>query len=308
MADIPVSQTYINCGFFDAVEVEPGVFDREYSAEQMSKPYERLITDGIFATDIAGSPSSDLKVIADEGLTVKIQKGAGMFNTKWFELLDDQIISIPENDNEDGYDRIDTVLVQISSVAREGTVIYRTGTPAEEPVAPDVTDFGDLHEYRIANVYVSYEADEMTDANISDRRGIDTPFVASLIQTLSTQQLFTQWNDLFNTYFLQKKAEVDAFIASLTEDLNVSMDIDEVVTNTTISTETTEVSLGTYDSQSDIIFIIVNGYLTRETLDYTINSQGTLATFENTLEPGTKVTTRVLKSVKAPLQAEGREF
>ena len=52
-------QTFgVNCGFWDAIN-----YDRTYSADDMNKPYSRLVADGVFAAN-DGTPSSDLQVVA----------------------------------------------------------------------------------------------------------------------------------------------------------------------------------------------------------------------------------------------------
>lgn len=310
MPDIPVNPDYIRCGFFDAIETSPGEYDRVYSAEDMCMPYYKLVSDGVFATDESSNEPANLKVVAGTGLHVVVQAGTGIFNRKWFELTTNQSITVPENQNEDGYDRIDTVLVRISSVTRDGSILYRPGEPAEEPVPPEITPEGDFYEYRLANILVTNEASEIVNGDISDRRGIDTPFVASLVQTLSTQQLFTQWDDLFNSYFLAKKAEVDEFIRTLTEDLTVMMSLQDTIDTITIDEDTYTISVSNFDDQTDVIFVIVNGFITT---DYTVNAASTELTFTNELKAGTKVTTRILKSLKAPPgsalpYAEGSEF
>lgn len=304
MADSYVSQDYIECGFFNAQEIAPGVYDRVYSAETMSNPYTRLITDGIFAAQV-GSTNIDFKVLADTNMDIIVKKGEGIFWSKWFKLTQDQAITVENNETE--FTRIDSIIVEINNNLRLGRVIYRTGEAAENPVPPELVSTGYIKEWRIANIEVGSYATSLDDSNIYDRRGIETPFVASLVQTLSTEELFTQWNQLYSNYFEQTKADVAAFLRELTEDLTVSMSLSEIVVNTTMVSSGTTVALSNYNSLSDIIFVIVNGII-QNTSEYTISNTDDQITFASTLAEGTVVTTRILKSVKAPLAAEGRSF
>lgn len=305
MADTYISQDYIDCGFFDAVETSPGVFDRIYDASSWSKPYRRIVSDGVFAPQ-EGSEVDDFKVRASDGLTMNIviSKGDGIFWTKWFSLTSSQTITVESNESE--YTRIDSIIVQIDSDQRIGQVIYRPGTAAETPVPPALVNDTVVKEWRIANIEVESYATVITDAVITDLRGIETPFIASLIQTLSTEELFTQWDELYSDYFDQTKSTVEAFLRELTEDLTVSMYLNEVNIESTLESDTTTFTISGYDNLNDVIFVYVNG-ITLSSSDYTINSAGTQITFTNLLRTGTKIHVKLLKSVKAPI-AEGRAF
>lgn len=305
MADTYIDQAYIDCGFFDAVEVSPGVFDRIYDADSWSKPYRRIVSDGIFAAR-EDSNDKDFKVEAVDGTTmnVVISKGDGIFWTKWFSLTTDQVVTV-ENNNTD-YTRIDSIIIQIDMNQRLGQVLYRPGLAAEDPVPPTLTNNTIIKEWRIANIEVEAYATEITDANIVDRRGIETPFIASLIQTLSTEELFTQWDELYSDYFNQTKATVEAFLRDLTEDLNVSMTLQEINIVEDIEEDTYTISIHDYDTVNDVIFVYVNG-ITLSSSDYTVNDAGIIITFTNLLRTGTRVHVKILKSVKAPI-AEGRAF
>ena len=305
MADTYIDQAYIDCGFFDAVEVSPGVFDRIYDADSWSKPYRRIVSDGIFEAQ-QGSTNSDFKVKETDGETmnISISHGDGIFWTKWFSLTSDQVVTV-ENNNTD-YTRIDSIIVQIDMNQRLGQVLYRPGLAAEDPVPPALTNNTVIKEWRIANIEVEAYATEIMDANIVDRRGIETPFIASLIQTLSTEDLFTQWNELYSDYFDQTKATVEAFLRELTEELTVSMYVNEVNIEETLESDTTTFTISGYDKLNDVIFVYVNG-ITLSSSDYTVNDAGTTITFTNLLRTGTKIHVKLLKSVKAPI-AEGRAF
>ena len=68
----------VECGFFDSVNL-----DRLYSADDMCRPYTRLVSNGVYATQ-AGTPSDDFRVIPSSGLTVIVKTGAGILADKWF--------------------------------------------------------------------------------------------------------------------------------------------------------------------------------------------------------------------------------
>ena len=100
----------VKCGFFDAVNG-----DRTYSAEDMNKPYSRVIADGVFATP-AGQPSTDLQVVASgSGMNITVQAGQAIVAAKWFENSTPVIITVPANTAL--YNRIDSVIAQVDKRA-----------------------------------------------------------------------------------------------------------------------------------------------------------------------------------------------
>lgn len=301
MSDSYIDQQYIECGFFDAIEISPGVYDRVYSADAMSNPYTRIISDGIFPSEA----NNDFKVIADVGLAVQIKKGAGIFWSKWFELTQAQTIEVPENTSD--YTRIDSVIIQVNTSMRLGRIDYRTGEPAAEPTPPSLVNEGAIREWRIANVTVVSGAGSITNDYISDRRGIETQFCASLIQTLNTEQLFTQWNAIFNTYFQQKQAEFDTWFETLTTNLEVSMNMVEVNHTYNITETTTSITISSYDSAHDIIFVMVNGIMLNPS-EYTISANNLTMTFAQALNAGAVVMLRIFKASAAALSPEGVAF
>ena len=79
----------IKSGFYNSINQ-----DRLYSAEDMNRPYHRLISEGIFATR-EGTPSTDFQVVAtDNGMNITVKKGEAMFAKKWIENPSDIIITV----------------------------------------------------------------------------------------------------------------------------------------------------------------------------------------------------------------------
>ena len=66
----------VNSGFYNAVNN-----DRTYSAEDMNRPYKRIVANGVFATP-AGTASNDLRVTATSGMVISVAAGEGIFADK----------------------------------------------------------------------------------------------------------------------------------------------------------------------------------------------------------------------------------
>ena len=277
-------------GFWDA---QNG--DRTYSADDMNKPYKRLVADGVFASP-DGTPSTDFQVDATTGMTLSIHAGDGIFASKWVHA-DAQAVDVPANATS--YSRIDSVIVQVDtrSTGRKASVIYRTGTAASSPTAPAINETSGVLEWRIANITVSAGASAITQANIEDLRGIETQWVAALIQQLDTSELMRQYTAALEEYMEGEKLSWDAFVQSLADDLTVTMNLVEHKQDitTVASTTVVQVPFQDYDPATDTLQVFVNGLLASEGTDYTYASGN--ITFAVALEADQTISFHEFKSV-----------
>jgi len=292
----------VKCGFFDAVNG-----DRTYSAEDMNKPYSRVIADGVFATP-AGQPSTDLQVVASgSGMNITVQAGQAIVAAKWFENSTPVIITVPANTAL--YNRIDSVIAQVDKRAsgRSGNIVYRTGTASSTPQAPEITQSASVMEYRIANILVAPSAGAITQSVITDLRGVEFPWVAGLIQQVDTSTLFEQYaaayaeqfaafTAAYNEYKRQQQADWSAFIQTLSDDLTCTMNMLELKHSHTAEASETVIDIGIreYNPATDILEVYING-LKAGAEDYTATA--TQITLTTALEEGNTVLLRVLKAV-----------
>ena len=292
-----------NCGFFDSVNN-----DRLYSADDMNKPYNRVICNGVFATQ-EGTPSEDLQVLRYSGMIIKVNKGQGLFANRWFELETSVNITVPSNASANP--RIDAVFARVDTRTgvRAGKICYRTGTPSASPSAPSKALETGVYEYRLANVLVNAGATNIYQSNIIDTRGSsECPWVTSLITQVDTSTLYTQWSDAYQRYYTDsteawedyeaaRQAEWTQFFDNLTQDLTLSTNIMRLnSTYTTVGT-TTEIPVGiaSYDSSTDILLVYVNGVYCPPN-KYTYTSSGNKITLTNALTSGQTVYFVVLKA------------
>ena len=288
-------QTFaVHCGFFDAIDS-----DRTYSADEMNRPYRRVISNGVFATP-QGNPSTDLQVVESSGMNIICKAGEGLFADKWFENPSSIVITVPNNTAT--VPRIDSVLVQVDTrtSGRVGNIVYRTGTPASSPVPPAINQTEGVVEYRLANIRVNAGVTSIQGRYITDRRGSsDCPWVTSLIYQVDTSTLYDQWQAAYEEYFEAEKAIWDAWYAQLTEDLDVSMTLDRHVnTVTTTATTTGTIPIGlAYNHNTDILEVYINGLRAVEGTHYIVVDGDTSIMVENQLQIGQEVTFVVLRSV-----------
>lgn len=286
----------VQCGFFDSVNK-----DRLYTAEQMNRPYKRVITNGVFATP-QGTASTDLQVLsASDGMKIIVKKGEGLFADKWFENPSDFAISVPNNTGV--VPRRDSVIVQVDkrSSGRIGAIVYREGTPASNPVPPSIGTVDNVIEYRIANIYVAAEASVINQDAIVDLRGSsECPWVTSLIQQVDTSTLYAQWQAAYQNYYDTETEVFNAFMESLTSQLTVNTNIITYESHYVSSVDNTTVipiNITNYNKNKDVLMVRINGFFVSETVDYTIDTNGQNVTLTKDIDANNSVDFLVLQSV-----------
>lgn len=299
-------QTFpVTSGFYDSVNL-----DRTYTADDMNKPYKRIVADGVFATQ-QGTPSDDLQVTAGGGMNILVHSGNGIFASKWFEVLSGLTITVPSNTALQP--RLDSVIAQVDLrlSGRVGNIVYRTGTAAATPSAPAINQTEDVVEYRIANVLVGAGVTSISGSNITDLRGsASCPWVTSLIQQVDTSTLWEQFNsayaeqfDQFNrdfTDYIEEQREAwETFVHTLTDELTVSMNVITLSSEHTTVASTTSVPIGipSYNPSTDVLQVFINGLYAAENDKYTVSVNHTNITLANALPAGNLVSFVVFKSI-----------
>lgn len=274
----------VKCGFFDSVSS-----DRLYTAEEMNRPYKRLISNGVFATP-KETPSTDLQVLsASDGMKIIVKKGEGLFGDKWFENQADFTIVVPNNANI--VPRRDSVIVQVDKrqSGRVGSIVYREGTPASSPMPPNIGTVDNVVEYRVANIYVAAGATTINQDAITDLRGSsECPWVTSLIKQVDTSTLYIQWEAAFNTWFntIKETLATSTLIRSYNS------------TYTTVAKDETviPINISQFNKELDIFQVYINGLKLIPGLEYTLNSN-TKITLAEPVDIGTPISFEVFKSI-----------
>ena len=298
----------VNCGFFDSIDK-----DRLYSADEMNRPYKRIITNGVFATP-EGTISNDLEVFCyGNNMQVVVSPGEGLFGDKWFQNPASLAITVPGNTNITP--RVDSVIAQVDKrlVGRSGNIVYRTGNPSSSPVPPAINTTENVIEYRLANVYVGPGVNKIVQSNITDCRGsFECPWITSLINQVDTTELFTQYEAAYADYFnkstedfdawtAEKKAEFEQWLEDLTDQLSVSNNVIILSHNylSTSAISTIPIGIPSYDKTTDALLVFINGLKVTEGTNYEVdvNSENIVLTTE--ILAGQMVNFFVLKSVIA---------
>lgn len=273
----------IKCGFFNSVNQ-----DRLYQADDMNKPYELLVSNGVFATQ-QGTPSNYLQVYADTGMTIKVKAGRGIFFNKWF--LSDADMALVLDPSEPTLARIDSVVVKIdkNENVRAGSIIIKKGTAGSVPVAPTLTRTDYIKEYRLANITVRANAASVVQADIQDTRGLsECGWVTSLIQQLDTSTLYEQWQAGFDAWFADVKETLST--ATLIRSYNS--------TYTTSEQDETSIpiSITQYNRNLDILQVYINGLMLIKDVEFTI-TDNTEIELTKGVDEGTPISFVVYKSI-----------
>lgn len=286
----------INGGFFDSVDN-----DRTYSAEQMNRPYKRVISEGIFATP-QGTPSTDFQVLsASNDMNIIVKAGEGLLGGKWFENPSDKTITVPANNSISP--RRDSVIIQIDNrqSGRIPNIIYREGVPSADPQVPDLTTTDNVFEKRIANIYVAPGASNINQDAIVDLRGSsECSWITSLINQVDTSTLYDQYRAAYDAYYNQETQRFNEFMRTLTEELSVNTNIIKLESHYTTTVDGTTIipiNIADYNKTTDVLMVRINRLFASEFVDYTINEAGTQITLTKDIYAGQIVEFLVLKSI-----------
>lgn len=182
----------ISCGFFNSVSG-----DRLYDAVDLSRIFDGVIEDGIFA-----SVGEGFIVTFNANLNVNVGSGRAWFNGTW--TYNDAAVIETVSTADALLDRIDVVYLEIdtSNGVRNNSVGILAGTPASTPVAPTLTDDAYVHQYALAHIYVSAGTTTLTQSDITNKIGTsETPFVTGPLGGVSADSLLLQWQDQWDVWF-----------------------------------------------------------------------------------------------------------
>ncbi len=265
----------ITYGYFNSVNG-----DRRYNADQMSQYFKGLISNGVYA-NLGGS----MAVIADGAtMTVNVSTGRAVIDCRWIE--NDAAYPLTITQAHATLPRYTAVVVQLDSEERLIRITTKDGTPAETPTEPEIDSETELC---LAMILVPAGSSMIIQSRVTDKRGTSLClWVTGLITQLDTNQLFLQWQSLFDDWF-----------DSLTEELNVNTFLKCYRKDYVFESEGTKNILldmaGYIFAWSDIINVYINGLLATEDVDYSFDSEALTIT-PVAEASGTEVTIEVLKS------------
>ena len=190
-------------GFFNSVD-----HDRLYDATDISRLFDGLIRDGIFA-----SIGDCLVVKHSNKMNVTVGTGRAWFNRTW--SYNDALYPVTIPPSEILMDRIDAIVLEINSVesVRANSIKLIKGTPASTPTKPALTNTKEVHQYPLAYVTVGKEVTSIRQADIENCVGTSAcPFVTGILEVISIEQLIPQWRDILNRFVEENTANFNTWM------------------------------------------------------------------------------------------------
>ncbi len=190
--------------------------DRKYDASQLSSLISGLITDGIFA-----SVGTCFVVKADTGTNVNVGIGKAWFNNTW--TYNDSILSLEAPPSEVLQDRVDAVVIEVnsSSMVRENSIKFITGTPSSSPVGPTLASEDDLHQYPLCYIYRKAGSTDITQSVITNMVGTShTPFITGILQTVDLNELLGSWQNTLDNFVAEEQEDFNQWFQSIQDVLD----------------------------------------------------------------------------------------
>ena len=198
-------------GFFQAMwddslknpttEEYTGWWDRNYTANQFMKYFSLFVGNGVFV-----SPTNQLKVIPGTGLSVIITEGWGFINGAWYH--NDSNLEVPLVTNGTSNNRVDSIRLRYSESNRSINSAVFTGDT-------NLVRGETIYDLELAEVIVTPGSVTISASNITDTRTNENRcgFVKGLVEVISTEDLFSQFESLFNDWFSTVKDQVTGDLA-----------------------------------------------------------------------------------------------
>lgn len=193
------------CGFFDAY-LNGEEYDRVYLAAQFAAYFASFIGNGVYAEH-----SNQLQVVAmpTPQMQVGVEKGQGWINGYWYENTDTMYLPIKVADGV--LNRIDSIVLRLGFAERNMWLMVKEGTPAINPIAPEVTRTADYYDLQLATISIPASSIRITQAQIQDTRMNQDVcgWVTGVVKQLDTTTLFNQFEAYFEEFKENNQADYE---------------------------------------------------------------------------------------------------
>ncbi len=180
-------------GFFNSVNG-----DRMYNADQMSRIFEGLITDGVYE-----SVGNKMAVQPNSGMVIQIATGRGWFGRHWVNNDSEYALTLENADVL--LNRYVAVCIRVddSDAVRNAVPYLKYSEFATNPTKPTMERTELVKEYCLAYIYIKAGATAITASDIEDTRANEAlcGWVTGLIEQLNSATLWSQWEALFTEWF-----------------------------------------------------------------------------------------------------------
>lgn len=199
-------------GFFDAVDLGGGNYDRVYSAETFAHYFGLLVKNGVFP-----SPSTGLQVVASgvPDMKVTIRPGTGWINGYYVTIPDNDSVELTLEVADPSNPRADSIIMALNHSDREIQFYAKKGTASGSPQPVTLQRDADVYELELAQVTFKAGTPSVTQTIIVDKRqdAQRCGIVSSLIDQIDASGLFAQYDAAFSEWFSTVKDQLSGDVA-----------------------------------------------------------------------------------------------
>lgn len=177
-------------GFFNSVN-----HDRTYDADTFGSMFDGVINDGVFRTWGDG-----MVVTAVGGMTVAVGTGRAWFNHTWTVVTADERLTLAAS--SPSMPRIDAVVLRVdkSTSVRRNRIYIKQGQASGSPSRPQLENTSTVREYVLADIRINNGATAISQSNITNQIGRNTPFAELVNNTFDSANLIKQWESQFQDF------------------------------------------------------------------------------------------------------------
>lgn len=191
--------------------------DRVYNASHFGDLFDGIISDGVFM-----SVGNRFYVKpASTGLGVVVGTGKAWFNGTW--TINDEELTLPLSAADSNYSRIDAVVIEVNKLiaTRENSIKIVSGTPATNPLKPNLSNGDGVYQHPVAYITVPANATSISQSNIELLQGTsDCPYVTGPASSIDASAMLAQWKAQWNEFINGSETEFDTWFASMVATLD----------------------------------------------------------------------------------------
>lgn len=200
----------LKSGFFDAVEIAEGVYDRVYAAAEFAHYFALLVGNGVFPT-----PKEGMNVKASEPASMVVNIGDGSCWINGYYATVEGGYSVTVDPAEGSQKRIDSIVAQWRADDREIRIISKKGAPGANPEPVTLQRDAEFWEIELAQITLEAGVSNIQQTKIDDTRADKDRcgVVAAMLDAIDPSSFLAQSEALFNEWFDTIKGQISSDVA-----------------------------------------------------------------------------------------------
>ena len=194
----------LDYGFFNGI-------DRKYDAVQLSRMFDGIINDGVFAT-----VGKQFEVKYVNNMLITVGTGRAWFRHIWSS--NDTLFPINLDPAEAIIDRFDAIVLETDLINRTAEIKYLKGIPASSAVEPEYSDTQTLHQAPLAVIFRKAGSTSISQLDISSKVGTSKcPLVTAVNPSITTEDMIANWEIEFDNWMTGRQRDFNLWMLSQQE-------------------------------------------------------------------------------------------